>query len=58
MTATACVLPEVMVGMYRAWQRGDYDEARRLQFSIPLLVRAMFALRFPSDQSGHGDAGL
>ena len=47
MAATACVLPEVMVGIYRAWQKGDYDEARRLQFSIPLLVRAMFALPFP-----------
>jgi N-acetylneuraminate lyase/4-hydroxy-tetrahydrodipicolinate synthase len=47
MTATAGILPEVMVGIYRAWKEGDYDRARRLQFSILLLIRAMFAMPFP-----------
>ena len=47
MAVTACVLPEIMVGIYQAWQKGKYDEARDLQFSIALLVRAMFALPFP-----------
>lgn len=47
MTATACILPEIMIEIYQAWQRGDYDKAREVQFSILLLVRAMFALPFP-----------
>ena len=47
MVATACVLPEIMVGIYQAWKQGDYDMARDLQFSILLLVRAIFSLPFP-----------
>jgi len=43
----AGILPEVMVGIYRAWKNGDYDRARDLQFSILLLIRAMFSLPFP-----------
>ena len=37
MTATSGILPEAMVGIYRAWKAGDYDKARELQFSILLL---------------------
>jgi 4-hydroxy-tetrahydrodipicolinate synthase len=47
MVAMAGILPEVMVGMYRAFKEGDYHRARELQFSILLLIRACFALPFP-----------
>ena len=48
MTATAGILPEAMVGIYNAWKEGNYDRARELQFSILLLIRAMFAAPFPT----------
>jgi 4-hydroxy-tetrahydrodipicolinate synthase len=47
MSATSGILPEIMVGIYQAWKKGNYDEARDLQFSILLVVRAMFSLPFP-----------
>lgn len=47
MTAMTGILPEVMVGIYRAWKAGDYDKARELQFSVLLLIRACFSLPFP-----------
>ena len=47
MTATSGILPEAMVGIYNAWKAGNYDRARELQFSILLLIRAMFAAPFP-----------
>ncbi|MGA2463698.1 MAG: dihydrodipicolinate synthase family protein [Thermodesulfobacteriota bacterium] len=47
MTATAGILPEVMVGIYKAWREEDYDKARELQFSVLLLIRAMFSVPFP-----------
>ena len=47
MTATSGILPEIMVGIYEAWKKGNYDKARKLQFSILALVRAMFSLPFP-----------
>jgi 4-hydroxy-tetrahydrodipicolinate synthase len=47
MTASSGILPEILVGIYREWQKGDIDEARKLQFSLLLVVRAMFALPFP-----------
>ena len=47
MTATAGILPEIMVGIYDAWREGRHDRARELQFSILPAVRAMFALPFP-----------
>ena len=47
MTAMSGILPEVMVGIYRAWKAGDYDKARELQFSVLLLIRACFSLPFP-----------
>jgi 4-hydroxy-tetrahydrodipicolinate synthase len=46
-TGTAGILPEVMVGIYNAWQKGDYEKSRELQFSILLLVRALFSVPFP-----------
>jgi 4-hydroxy-tetrahydrodipicolinate synthase len=47
MTGTAGILPEVMVGIYNAWQKGDYEKSRELQFSILQLVRALFSVPFP-----------
>lgn len=47
MTATSGILPEIMIGIYEAWKKGNYDEARKLQFSILVVVRAMFSLPFP-----------
>jgi 4-hydroxy-tetrahydrodipicolinate synthase len=47
MTATAGILPEIMVGIYNAWKEANYDRARELQFSLLLAVRAMFAMPFP-----------
>ena len=47
MSATVGVVPEVMVRIYRAWLEGDIEQARELQFSILLLIRAMWSLPFP-----------
>jgi dihydrodipicolinate synthase/N-acetylneuraminate lyase len=47
MTGTAGILPEIMIGIYEAWQKGDYVRAKELQFSILPAVRAMFSLPFP-----------
>jgi dihydrodipicolinate synthase/N-acetylneuraminate lyase len=47
MTATAGILPEMMVGIYNAWREGNYEKAKNLQFSILLLIRAMFSMPFP-----------
>lgn len=47
MVASACVVPEIMLGIYDAWREGEMEEARDLQFSILPLVRAIFSLPFP-----------
>lgn len=47
MTATAGILPEVMVGIYNSWREGNYEKARELQFSILLLARSLFSAPFP-----------
>ncbi len=47
MTATSGILPEIMVAIYDAWKTGDYDNAKKLQLSILLVIRAMFSLPFP-----------
>ncbi len=47
MTAASGILPEIMAGIYEAWQKGKYEEARKLQTSILPIMRAMFALPFP-----------
>jgi 4-hydroxy-tetrahydrodipicolinate synthase len=47
MTASSGILPEILVGIYKEWQKGDIDQARELQFSLLVVVRAMFALPFP-----------
>jgi N-acetylneuraminate lyase/4-hydroxy-tetrahydrodipicolinate synthase len=47
MTATSGILPEIMVDIYEAWKKGNYEEAGQLQTSILLILRTMFALPFP-----------
>jgi len=47
MTATAGILPEIMVDLYEAWKQQNYAEARVLQESILLILRTMFSLPFP-----------
>ncbi|MCG6880562.1 MAG: dihydrodipicolinate synthase family protein [Deltaproteobacteria bacterium] len=47
MTGTSGILPEVMVKIYEAFLKGDYETARKEQFSILSAVRSMFALPFP-----------
>jgi N-acetylneuraminate lyase/4-hydroxy-tetrahydrodipicolinate synthase len=47
MTATAGILPEIMVDLYNAWKNQNYAEAKELQESILLILRTMFSLPFP-----------
>jgi len=47
MVASACILPEIMIEMYKCFKQGRYDEARELQFSILILLRAMWSLTMP-----------
>ena len=47
MTATAGIFPEIMVGIYRAWQEGDMETALTLQKKILVIIRTMFAAPFP-----------
>lgn len=47
MAASAGIVPELMVTVYRGWKEGDYDRAVHAQLSILPLVRAMFSLPFP-----------
>jgi N-acetylneuraminate lyase/4-hydroxy-tetrahydrodipicolinate synthase len=46
-TATSGILPEIMTGIYSAWQEQRYDQARELQHSVLLIIRAMFSMPFP-----------
>ncbi|MGD8444418.1 MAG: dihydrodipicolinate synthase family protein [Desulfobacterales bacterium] len=46
-TATAGILPEIMVELYNAWKNQNYTEAKQLQESILLILRTMFSLPFP-----------
>jgi N-acetylneuraminate lyase/4-hydroxy-tetrahydrodipicolinate synthase len=47
MTATAGIFPEVMVGIYAAWKKGDIEHALELQRRILVVIRTMFAAPFP-----------
>ena len=47
MTGTAGIVPETMIGIYKAWQDGDREQAKKLQLDVLQLIRAMFALPFP-----------
>jgi dihydrodipicolinate synthase/N-acetylneuraminate lyase len=45
--ATAGCLPEAILGLHQAWQRGDVDGARRLQLALLPVIKLMFSLDFP-----------
>jgi 4-hydroxy-tetrahydrodipicolinate synthase len=45
--ATAGCLPEAVLGLYQAWQRGDTDTARRLQLALLPVIKLMFSMDFP-----------
>jgi len=45
--ATAGCLPEAVVGLYQAWQRGEVETARRLQLALLPVIKLMFSLDFP-----------
>lgn len=47
MTACAGIIPEVIVGIYRAYKEGDYSKAYELQYSFLQVLRAMNAAPFP-----------
>ncbi len=47
MTATAGIFPEIMVGIYKAYQAGELDRALELQRAILVVIRTMFAAPFP-----------
>jgi N-acetylneuraminate lyase/4-hydroxy-tetrahydrodipicolinate synthase len=47
MTATAGILPEIMVDLYTAWKQQNYEQAKVMQESILLILRTMFSLPFP-----------
>ncbi|MEL7631985.1 MULTISPECIES: dihydrodipicolinate synthase family protein [Sporomusa] len=47
MTASAGIIPEIMVGIWDAYQAGDYEKANRIQRAMLPLIRAMFAAPFP-----------
>ncbi len=48
LTATSAILPEIMTGIYAAFQAGEYDKARSLQESVlPAIRGMMFGSAFP-----------
>lgn len=47
MVASAGIVPEVMVGIYKAYKEQDYSKALDLQYSFLQLLRAMSAAPFP-----------
>lgn len=47
MTAASGIIPEIMVGIYRAYKNEEYAKAKELQFGFLQLLRAMNAAPFP-----------
>lgn len=48
MTACAGIVPEVLLGVWKAFHAGEWEKAKRLQFALLPAVRAMFSVPFPS----------
>ncbi len=48
MTACAHIVPEIMVGIWDAYHGNDWEKAKRLQFAILPIIRAMFSAPFPA----------
>lgn len=47
MTASSGIIPEIMVGIWDAYQAGDYEKANRIQVAMLPFIRAMFGAPFP-----------
>lgn len=47
MTASACIVPEVMAGIWHAYQDNNWDKMLRLQNALLPLLRLMFEVPFP-----------
>lgn len=47
MVATAGFLPEVILAIYRSWQQGNWERAKRLQMEVVSIVRLCFSVTFP-----------
>lgn len=47
MVATAGFLPEVILAIYRSWQQGKWERAKRLQMEVVSIVRLCFSVAFP-----------
>lgn len=48
MTACAGIFPEVLLGIWNACHSGDWEKAKRLQFGLLPVIRAMFSVSFPA----------
>lgn len=47
MVAAGCIVPEILKRLHKCFKQNKYDEARELQFSILILLRAMWSLPMP-----------
>ncbi|MCL4415610.1 MAG: dihydrodipicolinate synthase family protein, partial [Actinobacteria bacterium] len=47
MTAMSGIMPEFMVGIYKAFKDGNYQLAHNLQFAILHIIREMKSVNFP-----------
>jgi len=47
MVAECNFIPEVVAGIYNSFKAGDYETARKVQFSILKLCRAIASVQFP-----------
>jgi len=47
MTALAGILPEIMVDIYQAWKKGEYEAAGEHQYSFVHAIRDMVVPSFP-----------
>jgi 4-hydroxy-tetrahydrodipicolinate synthase len=48
MTACAGIVPEVLTGIWNAFYAGEWEKAKRLQFALLPVIRAMFSVPFPA----------
>ncbi len=47
MVAAGCIVPEILKRIHKYFKEGNYDKAREFQFSILILLRAMWSLTMP-----------
>ena len=46
-TATSGITPEIMSGLWKAWQAGNYAEAKKIQYSMLEMIRVAGSLPLP-----------